>query len=49
MPDPAGLRFIGIGFGAITAMVTLIAALIVVGASPDLSENRPAIVSVGTR
>jgi hypothetical protein len=53
MPDPAGLRFIGIGFSAITAVVTLIAAVIVVGANPEMIDNRssepPAVASVGTR
>jgi hypothetical protein len=49
MPDPAGLRFIGIGFSAITAVVAFIAAVTVVGTSPDLSDNRPAIATIGTR
>ena len=42
MPDPAGLRFIGLGFSAVTAIVTLIAALVVVGAPPDATERAPA-------
>jgi hypothetical protein len=53
MLDPAGLRFIGIGFSAITAVVALIAACIVVGASPEITDNqpndRPAIAHVGGR
>lgn len=48
MPDQTGLRFIGFGFSAVTAVVTLIAALIVIGASPEIAE-RPAIASVITR
>ena len=49
MADQAGLRFIGIGFSAITVMVTLIAAIIVLGTTPEAADSRPAIASVGTR
>lgn len=48
MPDPAGLRFIGLGFSAVTAIVTLIAALIVIGANPETSE-RPTVASYVAR
>ena len=48
MPDQTGLRFIGLGFSAITAIVTLIAALVVIGAPSELAE-RPAVASVITR
>jgi hypothetical protein len=46
--DQTGLRFIGLGFSAVTAVVTLIAAFIVIGANPELTE-RPAITAVVTR
>jgi hypothetical protein len=53
MPDPTGLRVIGIGFSAITALVTLIAAFIVVGAGPGMTDSqqsdRPATANVGRR
>jgi len=48
MADQAGLRFIGIGLSAVTVVVTLIAAFIVIGASPEMPD-RPAVASIGTR
>jgi hypothetical protein len=48
MPDQTGLRFIGLGFSAVTAAVALIAAFIVISATPELGE-RPAIASVIAR
>lgn len=42
MPDQTGLRFIGLGFSAVTAIVTLIAALVVIGAPPGATERAPA-------
>jgi len=48
MPDHTGLRFIGLGFSAVTAIVTLIAALIVIGANPEIPE-RPTVASYVAR
>ena len=48
MPDPAGLRFIGLGFSAVTAIVTLIAALIVIGAPPE-TTGRPPVATLVSR
>jgi hypothetical protein len=49
MADQTGLRFIGIGFSAITAVVSLIAALIVVGANPDTFDKQPTVASITAR
>jgi hypothetical protein len=48
MADPAGLRFIGIGFSAVTVVVTLIAAFIVVGANPGVPERPPTVASISS-
>jgi hypothetical protein len=41
--DQSGLRVIGIGFGTITAVVALIAAVIVGSANPEMVDKQPAI------
>lgn len=41
MADQKGLRFIGLGFAAITAAVMLMASLIVADAARDLAPKLP--------
>ena len=45
MADQKGLRLIGLSFAAITAAVTLVAALVVADAARDLAPKLPQTAS----